>query len=559
MSISGGTVSTSFTYDPNGNQTSGLGRSISYTSYNKPASITQGSSTLFFSDDTDHQRFKQVAPEGTTLYFSAFGVHTELFIAATSQWYDFIGSGGSMVGVRVLHADNSVTTRHFQKDNLGSVAVVTDENGNVVERDSYDAWGKRRFPNGADDPSGSLTSQTTAGFTGQEQLTDVGLVHLNGRVYDPLVGRMMSADPLVPDPMNGQAWNRYSYVINNPLALTDTNGYCFLSLCSLFKRMPILGNLFEIAAVALCNVIAPGAGLACAAPAAALSSGFVAGVTSGSLSAAIQAGVMAFDTAVAFYAVAEFTGHRPNPFTEPDKYLENVAGHALVGCASAAASGGKCGPAALAGAATSAAAPFINGKNFALNVASNTVLGGLAAVAGGGKFANGAITSAFGYLFNYDLATKAQADAWANGQYFQYAQMGPNDALGLMLKWSSVLSLFLVAPEIGVAEEGAVLAARIGGPVYVIGKFEDLAAAKDLPGATFFVPSSKDWFSIEANIENSVWILQGARNEVTFYTATPPIPNVTLTAMFGWEYNEVMYTWNYWRSGRFLFPSSVKP
>ena len=57
-------------------------------------------------------------------------------------------------------------------------------------------------------------------------------MHLNGRVYDPLIGRMMSADPFVPDPMNGQAWNRYSYVINNPLALTDTNGYCFLGMCS---------------------------------------------------------------------------------------------------------------------------------------------------------------------------------------------------------------------------------------------------------------------------------------------------------------------------------------
>jgi RHS repeat-associated protein len=46
------------------------------------------------------------------------------------------------------------------------------------------------------------------------------LVHLNGRVYDPLVGRMMSADPTVPNPLNGQAWNRYSYVGNNPLAFT---------------------------------------------------------------------------------------------------------------------------------------------------------------------------------------------------------------------------------------------------------------------------------------------------------------------------------------------------
>jgi RHS repeat-associated protein len=247
MSISGGTVSTSFTYDPNGNQTSGLGRSISYTSYNKPSSITQWSSTLFFSHDIDHQRFKQASPEGITYYFDAFGVHTELFVAAASRWYDYIGSGSSMVGVRVLNPDESVTTRYFQTDNLGSIAVITDESGAVVERDSYDAWGKRRFPNGADDPTGSLTSQVTRGFTGQEELTDVGLVHLNGRVYDPLIGRMMSADPFVPDPMNGQAWNRYSYVINNPLALTDTNGYCFLGMCSWGKAIStFFGRTFGV-------------------------------------------------------------------------------------------------------------------------------------------------------------------------------------------------------------------------------------------------------------------------------------------------------------------------
>jgi uncharacterized protein RhaS with RHS repeats len=68
-----------------------------------------------------------------------------------------------MVGVRVLNPDESVTTRYFQTDNLGSIAVITDESGNVVERDSYDAWGKRRFPNGADDPTGNLTSQTMRG------------------------------------------------------------------------------------------------------------------------------------------------------------------------------------------------------------------------------------------------------------------------------------------------------------------------------------------------------------------------------------------------------------
>ena len=103
--IGGTTINTTFTYDLNGNHTAGLGRSISYTSYNKPSWITQGSSTLFFSDDFDHQRFKQTAPEGITLYLSAFGVRAELFSSAVSQWTDYLSVGGATIGMRVLHSD----------------------------------------------------------------------------------------------------------------------------------------------------------------------------------------------------------------------------------------------------------------------------------------------------------------------------------------------------------------------------------------------------------------------------------------------------------------------
>jgi hypothetical protein len=136
-SISGSVINTTFSYDANGNQTAGLGRSISYTSFNKPSSITQGSGTLFFTYDADHQRFKQTAPEGYTYYFDAFGVHAELFLGATSQWNDYLMAGGAMIGMRVLHnSDQSFSTRYFHADNLGSIAVITGENRNVVERDS---------------------------------------------------------------------------------------------------------------------------------------------------------------------------------------------------------------------------------------------------------------------------------------------------------------------------------------------------------------------------------------------------------------------------------------
>jgi uncharacterized protein RhaS with RHS repeats len=62
-----------------------------------------------------------------------------------------------------LHfADETVATRYFYHDHLGSIAVITNEAGAVVERSSHDAWGKRRNPDGTDDLTGTLTSQTSA-------------------------------------------------------------------------------------------------------------------------------------------------------------------------------------------------------------------------------------------------------------------------------------------------------------------------------------------------------------------------------------------------------------
>jgi hypothetical protein len=214
---------------------------------------------------------------------------------------------------------------------------------------------------------------------------------------------------MVPDPMNGQAWNRYSYVVNNPLAFTDPSGYCFLGLCgvgnfftnigkdirSFLQRVPIVGTILEVAAAAICPAV-----LVCAVTAAFLSTTAVSGIESGSLKLGLKAGLIAAATAVAFWEVGNLTMPNGAAAMTPMQRIENIAGHALVGCGQAVASGGKCGPSALAGAVTSAAGPMINGYGFA-SVVANAALGGGAAVLGGGKFENGAITGAFGYLFNW--------------------------------------------------------------------------------------------------------------------------------------------------------------
>jgi RHS repeat-associated protein len=71
-------------------------------------------------------------------------------------------------------------------------------------------------------------------------LDAVSLIHMNGRVYDPHLGRFLSADPIIQTLSESQALNPYTYVMNNPLTLIDPSGYSWLS--SLFKS---IGKFFE--------------------------------------------------------------------------------------------------------------------------------------------------------------------------------------------------------------------------------------------------------------------------------------------------------------------------
>jgi len=111
-------------------------------------------------------------------------------------------------------------------DHLGSITHIFDNTGALVEERSFDAWGRPRDPNTyiAYDRATMPTWMFDRGYTGHEHLLDVHVVNMNGRLYDPLVGRMFSPDPIVADNTNSQAYNKYSYVNNNPLKYSDPSG-----------------------------------------------------------------------------------------------------------------------------------------------------------------------------------------------------------------------------------------------------------------------------------------------------------------------------------------------
>lgn len=95
--------------------------------------------------------------------------------------------------------------------------------GNTMERLSYDAWGRRRNPVGFG--YNNVTHTFDRGYTLHEHYDDFDLINMNGRLYDPVLGRMLSPDIAIQDEHNSQAYNRYSYCFNNPLRFTDPSGY----------------------------------------------------------------------------------------------------------------------------------------------------------------------------------------------------------------------------------------------------------------------------------------------------------------------------------------------
>ncbi|ARQ02524.1 hypothetical protein [Pseudorhodoplanes sinuspersici] len=104
--ISGGALTTTFTYDQNGNVTSGAGLSYEYRSFDMPTYITRGTTTILISYDPEHHRFRQSTPSGMTLYLwdpRGSGVNAERFTSSGPvRWTNYLFAGGEMIGMRRL-------------------------------------------------------------------------------------------------------------------------------------------------------------------------------------------------------------------------------------------------------------------------------------------------------------------------------------------------------------------------------------------------------------------------------------------------------------------------
>ena len=178
--------------------------------------------------DVDVMDIQKVASRFNTTYiaYEQDGANpisvTDISLVAEKWLWEGANSAGQVVktyslGGRTVAVNRGGEWTYVFQDHLGSPALETDYNGRAGFRWKYEPYGTMRGT--------EWTLPIDKGFTGQVIEPGLGLHDYGARHYAQPLGRWIAPDTLVPDPMDPQALNRYSYVLNNPLRYNDPSGH----------------------------------------------------------------------------------------------------------------------------------------------------------------------------------------------------------------------------------------------------------------------------------------------------------------------------------------------
>jgi len=437
-------------YDANGNMTAGRARTIAWTPFNKPKTIRGGGVTTAMTYGPERQLVKTVKTRAgeadVAIHLGSLSLHRTRDVdgAVQTRYRHHLGLGRQPVVVVETDSNgNTKKTRYLHRDHLNSLVATSNVQGQITERLFYDAFGKPRNGLGIQNQGAQrlISRATVRGYTDHIMLDGTGLIHMGGRVYDPLLARFLSADPHVQFPYYSQSLNRYSYLMNNPLTATDPTGFflkkLFNYLFKLFDKitrviMKVMSKVMrflskygkQIAAIALL-VYAPKLGLKLLANV----SGMAVGITGAGL------GTVALTTKglYASYAIAGglaglvTTGSLKGllvgaisavgfAFAGTLKGAAQFLAHGVVGGARAHAFGGsfsKAFASSILGKATHAPIAKL-GIPVEGKVALAGVVGGSMSSLFGGRFRHGFWSGAFAYALNQAGQVKARVRKLVN-------------------------------------------------------------------------------------------------------------------------------------------------
>ena len=202
-------------------------QSVTYTSFQRPNTLTENGITASFVYNADGDRVKMHVAQGNTALLTRYyiGKQYELDAQTNTERLYLGGDAYSAPAVYVKEA-NVWKIYYLCRDYLGSITHIANADGSLKQELSYNAWGRLRNP--ATQVNYAVGSEPALflgrGYTGHEHLAWLGLINMNARLYDPVLGRFLSPDPYVGNPFLTQFYNRYTYAINNPLVYIDQTG-----------------------------------------------------------------------------------------------------------------------------------------------------------------------------------------------------------------------------------------------------------------------------------------------------------------------------------------------
>lgn len=201
---------------------------IAYTPFLKTSQIAEGNVDLNITYGPEYSRVKSDLIENGSLVEKKLYLGDLEILEKNGRRYfiHYISSPAGLVSMAVKTDNNPVELFYTYTDHLGSILTITDDQGQIISRQSFDAWGQYRDPF-----SGQVAGFKPKnpvwlyrGYCGHEHLPQFGLINMNARMYDPMLGKMLGPDNYISDPSSTQAYNRYAYALNNPVSYVDPDG-----------------------------------------------------------------------------------------------------------------------------------------------------------------------------------------------------------------------------------------------------------------------------------------------------------------------------------------------
>lgn len=220
-----------YAHDRNGNVVARNGLPQQWASWNLPTVLQHDGQSSSFAYGPGRERWRQVATYSngieTTHYAGRLLEKESTTSTGLTYWRHYVPTPGGTTVVIARDSSRTATTMYVLPDAQGSSDVLLDGSGALRARLSYTAFGARRGASGNSSSApewAAIANTTRQGYTGHEMLDNVGLVHMHGRVYDPRLGRFLSADPVAGDLRDPQSLHPYAYVGNRPYGAVDPSG-----------------------------------------------------------------------------------------------------------------------------------------------------------------------------------------------------------------------------------------------------------------------------------------------------------------------------------------------